>query len=351
MRAEFHPPVSKKRFFSRPAEIATRKAKTRAASGPVFNFSPLFWAFYQVQSLANEVNQGKLSVGKVPQIGPNAWICAIFKKNTAFKLREIYLSKPPAGINYKGNGIVAATRVVKPCPLITTPPTMKLVPTLLLITAMTGVASAASIVQTNTITPYTAGGTRTATFDQFDTLGGTRVLTGITVEFSFDKVGGSYSIDNDSTESGAVVFNHLLRGRLTSSDVSVGTNGTFVDALSEFETTVGADDLDEQNVFNTGGPDYILYAPTDIFGIGNSSSITSPNWAAYTGTGNFDINFVASQLFSVDGVGGLQSLTIASTVAPTVIVTYNYTTVVPEPTSILMGSLGALVLLGRKRRR
>ena len=81
---------------------------------------------------------------------------------------------------------------------------MKLFPTLTLAVALTGVCSGASIVQTKVITPYTASGTATVTFDKFDIQGGTRTLTGVTLSFSFDKLGGSYAIDNDSANAGGI---------------------------------------------------------------------------------------------------------------------------------------------------
>ncbi len=93
---------------------------------------------------------------------------------------------------------------------------MKIFPTLFALTAAGGVASAATIIQTRTITPFTAGGTETVTFNRFDTLAGSRVLSSVPLGFSFDKLGGSYAVDNDSTDSGRINFTHELRGRLSS---------------------------------------------------------------------------------------------------------------------------------------
>lgn len=226
---------------------------------------------------------------------------------------------------------------------------MKIIHTLLIITAAGGVASAATTVQTRTITPFTAGGTESVTFNQFDTLAGTRILNSVTLGFSFDKLGGSYAVDNDSVDSGTIIFTHELRGRLSSADVNVGTTGTFLSATSQFQSFVGADNGDPQDQFNVGGPDYVNYDPTDILGTGHNAAIAQSSWAAYTGTGTFAITFEATQMFGVSGVGGLQSQTIASTVAPDMTVTYNYTNVVPEPSSALLGALGSLALLRRRR--
>jgi len=226
---------------------------------------------------------------------------------------------------------------------------MKALKPLTMLAFLTGISSGATIIQTKVITPYTASGNAIATFDKFDTQGGTRTLTGVTISFSFDKLGGSYAVDNDSAAFGSITFNHELKGRLTSSDVSVGTAGTYLAALSEFTTSVGTDDGDPQSQFDTGGPDYVVYNPADILGTTTTATIEGASWAAYTGTNTFNVNFQASQTFGVDGVGGLQSQTIASQVAPTVEVIYTYTAV-PEPASALLGGLGILTLLRRRRR-
>ena len=72
--------------------------------------------------------------------------------------------------------------------------TVKSLPALLCSVVLNGLAPAAVLLdsQSQTITIYTASGTRSLTFNQFDTLGGTRVLTGVTVAYYFDKIGGSY---------------------------------------------------------------------------------------------------------------------------------------------------------------
>lgn len=226
---------------------------------------------------------------------------------------------------------------------------MKLFPSLFALATVGGVASAATITQTRVISPFTAGGTEIVIFNQFDPMGGTRQLDSVTLGFSFDKLGGSYAVDNDSNDSGTIVFTHELRGRLSSSDISVGSAGTYLSSLSELESPVGADDGDPQDQFDVGGPDYVTYDPADVRGTNHSAAIAASAWGAYTGTGTFSIRFEASQLFGVNGVGGLQSQTIASTVAPDITVTYNYSNVVPEPSSALLGALGSLVLLRRRR--
>jgi len=208
-----------------------------------------------------------------------------------------------------------------------------------------------TIVQTATFDSFIASGTRPATFNRFDTVGGTREITGVNVSFFFDKTGGSYAIDNDSVLGGEITFSHNLRGRLvpgSGSGVSVGTAANYVNAESVFTTEVEGDDGDPDEQFNVGGPDYVIYFPDPILNTGHSATILPAFRAAYTAPSpsTFVIIFQANQLFGVDGVGGLQSQTISSMAKPTIIVTYSY---IPEPSTALLGGLGLLALLRRRR--
>ncbi len=222
---------------------------------------------------------------------------------------------------------------------------------LIALLALSGAVHGQTLTQSLTLPTYTASGTSTAAFQQFDTLGGTRALTGVTVSFSFDKTGGEYQVDNDSPVGGAITFYHELRGRLESTDVNIGANGTYRSALSEFDTAVGPNNGDPEGQFDAepGGTDYYIFHPTPILGTGNSSAISSTYWAAYTGTGTFDITFRASQIFGVDGIGGLQSQTIASMVTPTITVTYDYA-MVPEPVSASLLGIAGIAFAARRRR-
>lgn len=213
-------------------------------------------------------------------------------------------------------------------------------------------ASAQTIVQTHSIPIFTASGSYDVEFDKFDTLGGSRILTGVTVSFSFDKSGGSYAIDNDSAVSGTVTFLHEIKANLYSSDVSLGSAEDYLSALSRFTTGVLANDGDPDKEFNVGEPggDYFLYEPTGVLTKSHTATIGSEQWARYTGLDTFGVTFDAIQTFGVTGVGGLQSLTISSQVEGFVTVTYSYTDVVPEPQTALLGSVGVLLLLKRRRR-
>ncbi len=115
---------------------------------------------------------------------------------------------------------------------------MKLTSVLLFSVILGNIASASTLLQTRTITPYTPGGTRTMSFNQFDTLGNTRTLTGVTISFYFDTTGGSFAVDNDSEEVGFVSFSREIMGKLTSSSVEVGTASTYFSAQSGFTSAI-----------------------------------------------------------------------------------------------------------------
>lgn len=242
-------------------------------------------------------------------------------------------------------------------PIPSPPPNMKTPLALLAGAVLATHVSAQSIVESETlvqsllIPPFTASGSYLLTFDQFDTLGGTRTLTGVNVSFTFDKTGGSYAIDNDSTEAGTITFYHELRARLVSPDVHLGSASNYISALSEFSTSVGADNGDPQEEFNTDipGADYVVYTPSDLLDNAHTATITPTYWAGYTGGGTYDVTFQALQSFAADGVGGLQSQTISSVVSATVTVVYTYE-VVPEPQTALLGAVGMFALLNRRRR-
>ena len=232
---------------------------------------------------------------------------------------------------------------------------VKILPALLCSAFLTSITPAAVLLdsQSQTIPTYTASGTRSLTFNQFDTLGGTRILTGVTVAYYFDKIGGSYAVDNDSLDTGVITFSHELKGRLSSPDVAMGGAGTYIAALSEFTTInpIAANTGDPEAQFDIGGTDYVLFQPADILATGQTAAIGAAFWGPYTGSGTFVVNFQALQSFAVDGVGGLQSQTIASQVSPTVQVIYSYepAAVIPEPAATVLIGLGMLGLMARRR--
>lgn len=198
------------------------------------------------------------------------------------------------------------------------------------------------------------------TFDKFDTLGGTRELLSVTISVELNKMGGSTAIDNDSNTSGNITLTHTLTGQLSvasggvqlldSSFSPIGGSGD-LKAISSFNTSVTGTTGDDTLTFNaTGLGDYASFspAPTSITTSGVVNSIFNPN---YQGAGQtFGLQFAADQSVSANGVSGLQQVFTVSNVAGNVTVAYNYQTVgVPEASVSVLGALGALGLMRRRR--
>lgn len=228
---------------------------------------------------------------------------------------------------------------------------------LLLASTSTGLASAATIVQTRNFA-FVPDGSRVLTFDKFDTTLGT--LTSVTLSVSATKTGGTYSVDNDSELAGTINLTHSVVGQLSSMDVSlkkvgvtatgyVGQTGN-ITATNTLSTTVGASSGDSTTDFNaTGQSDYVTYSPSNNT-VTDSGTIHSgfQNDYAAIGLETFAITYAGTQTVSSSGLSGLQQAFTVANVSGDVTVTYTYTTI-PETSTALLGGLGALVLLRRRR--
>lgn len=236
---------------------------------------------------------------------------------------------------------------------------MKPLLALTLSTAFAGLSSAATIVQTESFS-FVPNGSRTLTFNSFDSTLGT--LTGVTVSVEMTKSGGRFEVDNDSDTSGVIDLTHSVIGQLTSSDVSlrksgggvvfVGQTGSVTATNSLTGQTVGVSSGDSTTAFNaTGNSDYVLFEPTDT-SASDSGSIRTSDIADYikAGPSTFNIQFGATQTVSANGLSGLQQAFTVASVSGNVTVTYNYIAAVPEPASSLLGGIGCLLILRRRRR-
>jgi hypothetical protein len=232
---------------------------------------------------------------------------------------------------------------------------MKFVPTLLLLASLSGVASAATIVQTQNYS-YVPNNSQTLTFNKFDTNLGT--LLSVTVSVVLNKTGGQFEIDNDSATAGTVDLTHSVVGQLSSPDVSlrktgagvvfVGQSGSVTATNSLIGNSVSATTGDNITQFNaTNDTDYVKFVPGDSTK-SDSGQIRAADQADYEslGASTFDVNFGATQTVNATGLGGLQQAFTVSNVSGNVTVTYNY---IPEPASALLGGLGLLTLLRRRR--
>ncbi|MFT3991964.1 MAG: choice-of-anchor E domain-containing protein [Luteolibacter sp.] len=215
--------------------------------------------------------------------------------------------------------------------------------------------TAESLVQTQGFS-FTPNGNVNLTFAQFDDQGGTLVLTGVEITVTYTKTGGSLSVDNDSSESGSIDLSHTIVGNLTvkSGGVSLIDNsyqaiGSSLNASSTATTTIGATTGDSTTSYdNTGLSDNWVFSATDVTAT-DSGTILSALQSAYVGTGNFVLNFAATQTSDIDGLGGVNYALVNSAISGAVTVTYTYE-VIPEPSSVLLG-LGSVGLFFLRRRR
>jgi hypothetical protein len=226
----------------------------------------------------------------------------------------------------------------------------------LLTTALlsTGFASAATIVQTKTFS-FVPSDTAVLTFNEYNPLlypGET--LTGVSVEISYTKTGGSLDVDNDSLTGGTISLTHSVLGSLDIGSYdfskvgggSVATSGTPLKAINTVSgITVGATTGDRTDQFNvTNAADYYHYAPADATKTvsGNLSNISQ-----FQGASTYDWTFGADQTSNVAGLSGVNYALVNSSVNGHVTVTY---TTVPEPSTNLLGLIPVSLFVLRRRR-
>ena len=232
---------------------------------------------------------------------------------------------------------------------------MKTLLTLALTTTLTGLSSAAIITQTQNYA-FVPTATTPLTFAKFDTTLGT--LVNVFVSVDLNKQRGQLEVDNDSTTAGTISLNHQVIGALSSpvslvktgGASSVGQSGSFT-AISSNTTTVGVTSGDSTTTFNNTSPatDYAIYlaAPATAGDSGNIDSAFISQYA-FAGFQNFIITMGATQFVSATGLSALQQAFTNSDIDGKVTVVYEYNAV-PEPTSALLGGLGVLALLRRRR--
>ncbi len=225
---------------------------------------------------------------------------------------------------------------------------MKALHILILAASLAGVCSAATIVQTQNFS-FVPAGTAPLTFNQFDTSLGT--LTSITITTNVTKTGGSLFVDNESATPASGNISQSVTINLTSSSVGLvdagfSPIGTGVTATSIYAASVGADDGDGPSV-QTFGLDYdgTSFGPTST---GQTKDVNTAAFGGYQGLGTYVINADGVQGFNTSAIGGAAVAIDPATVSGDVTITYTYT--VPEPSSALLGGLGCLALLRRRRR-
>ncbi len=227
---------------------------------------------------------------------------------------------------------------------------MKFLPTLALAATLTGVGSAATIVQTNNYS-FVPTNSAPLTFNKFDTSLGT--LTAITIQTNVAKSGGSLFVDNESGTGASGTISQSVTVSLASSsvflfDAAFQTIGTNLSASSSYVATVGADDGDGLGVQSTG-PDYDGTSFGTTATTSQTKDVNTGFFGAYSGTGTYVIDVNGSQGFNTSAIGGAAVAIDPATAFGSVVITYTYTAI-PEPSSMLLGGIGALALLRRRRR-
>jgi hypothetical protein len=220
---------------------------------------------------------------------------------------------------------------------------------LLLALAATGFASAAVITQTKTYS-FVPSNSATLTFDKFDaaTYG---TLTSIVITTEVTKSGGSLFVDNESSDTASGNISQSVTINLNSIDVDLlaasgGAIGLNVSAVSTYAATTGPDDGDGPGV-QPGGIDYdgTSFSPTTTTETKNVKAIV---WSEYEGTGTYNIDVLGAQGFDAAAFGGAAIQITPATASGSVTVVYNFTPI-PEPASAMLGALGCLALLRRRR--
>lgn len=238
--------------------------------------------------------------------------------------------------------------------------------------ALTGVAQAVQMTYDNngwdTVTQTYSSGTIQPgspsiipiTFAQFNTMGGTRTLTSVTVSVTQQTWGGTYEADNDSTggETATGSAQHGISGRVTVTALNYyflpGTSGnTLASRVNSGQFTLAAND-DNLGVFDPGpGADhYKLEGPAQgsaLSASGNGTWVEADGTlAAYQGSGNLSMDYTVTQSSSYTGTGAISYSGTAASSSTEIIVTYTYT---PEPTSLALFAMGCAVLGMRRRTR
>ncbi len=218
-----------------------------------------------------------------------------------------------------------------------------------LVFACGGMASAATITQIETYS-FIPTGSAVLVFDKFDPSLGT--LDSVTITTNVTKTGGSLYVDNESSEPASGDISQSVTITLSSSDVDLlaapsGSIGVNITATSTYTAVTGPDDGDGSGVQNTGEDyDGTAFGPVSV---SETKTVRAIVQSGYEGVGTYSITANGSQGFDTSAIGGAAVAIDPASVSGNVTVTYTYTPI-PEPASALLGGLGILTLLRRRRR-
>ncbi|MFA7257216.1 MAG: choice-of-anchor E domain-containing protein [Kiritimatiellales bacterium] len=225
---------------------------------------------------------------------------------------------------------------------------------------VTGSLQAAVIVQTHNFIATGPGNSDNPTvdtwsFNEFDTLGGTYVLSSVRIQFITQAWDGFIGTDNDGQDgaSGTVSFNlynALTSGKtLIDSGLSTSWASQYIKRSAFF--TLAADDGDGEG-YQSGGADWdFLEGPTEESPAIQSADITISSFFVntYEGSGTFNMSATAYQTLNAIIGGDSEIQASGQQMNGSVILTYDY--VVPEPAAISLIGLGGIITLTANRIR
>ncbi|MCU0748072.1 MAG: choice-of-anchor E domain-containing protein [Akkermansiaceae bacterium] len=230
---------------------------------------------------------------------------------------------------------------------------MKTTDTLLAFLLLCGSAKAATIVQTQTFS-FTPTATQNLIFNEFDTLGGTRVLNSVTITTSLTKSGGSLYVDNDSPTAATGSISQTVSITLTGIGASLlnSDGDAFAGSLAattSYSVSLFGDDGDGAG-YQAGGPDWggTTFAEATV-----GETVTAGNPGTFIGSGStFTVRVNGTQSTDTAAISGAAGAFGPATASGYVTITYNYTSLapIPEPGPWMMIGVGLSgALLVRRR--